>query len=117
MTADRCGTCHPPADETADREALDRFATFLRIIEDAPVDEDGRRHIGPRAYAYAHGIDVDPMGCTGLAASWCPRHGSCQCPDPADALDDPACPLHAPMSDHPWPDEAELPRPTPAPAP
>lgn len=27
-----CGTCRPPADGTADREELDRFAQFLREI-------------------------------------------------------------------------------------
>lgn len=29
-----CGTCRPPADGTADREELDRFADLLRDIAD-----------------------------------------------------------------------------------
>lgn len=38
--------------------------------------------------------------CTGLAASWCPRCGDCDCTDP-DALTSPDCPLHAPAAAHP----------------
>jgi hypothetical protein len=29
---EECGTCRPPADGTADREAIDRFAAFLRDV-------------------------------------------------------------------------------------
>lgn len=38
--------------------------------------------------------------CTGATASWCPIHGDCSCPEPVTAMDDPACPLHAPTSLH-----------------
>ena len=51
--------------------------------------------------------------CTGVTASWCPIHGDCTCPrhplhgytvDSHDSLEpgmnDPACPLHAPDSEH-----------------
>ncbi len=48
--------------------------------------------------------------CTGLAAQWCPRCGTCACPRDDEgepwnehdefALNDPACPLHAPNSPH-----------------
>lgn len=48
--------------------------------------------------------------CTGVAAQWCPVHGSCTCPerypDATGALsgerdmNDPGCPLHAPTSTH-----------------
>jgi hypothetical protein len=41
------------------------------------------------------------VSCTGLTAQWCPQHGDCACPDRTQAMDDPACPLHAPTSDHP----------------
>lgn len=45
------------------------------------------------------------MNCTGLAASWCPIHGDCTCPNRAGiegspTLNDPNCPLHSPMSTH-----------------
>lgn len=48
-------------------------------------------------------------GCTGLAATWCPIHGDCQCQVPSHlALGDawlefsnPTCPLHGQASDHP----------------
>lgn len=110
---DRCGTCRPPADGTADREALDRFAAFLRVVGDAPRDAEGRYLVNPRALEYAKGADVDPYGCTGLTARWCPRHGDCACPDDSPGergLSAPGCPLHGHGSDHPWPDEDELPR-------
>ena len=38
--------------------------------------------------------------CTGITAAWCPLHGDCSCPDPADAMDHPSCPLHAVSSPH-----------------
>ncbi len=47
--------------------------------------------------------ELDPQGitdCSGLTAARCQRHGDCTCPKPAEALDDPGCPLHAPDSDH-----------------
>lgn len=45
-----CGTCHPPADGTRDREIVDRFADFLRAAGrpltraelDAGITADGR---------------------------------------------------------------------------
>jgi hypothetical protein len=30
MERTKCGTCHPPADGSKDREVIDRFADFLR---------------------------------------------------------------------------------------
>ena len=44
-------------------------------------------------------IDV-PSPCTGISATWCPRCGDCKCPRPAEAKDDPSCPLHHPGSEH-----------------
>ena len=46
--------------------------------------------------------------CTGVAAVWCPIHGSCVCPfdtslgHPGErrTYNDPACPLHSPTSSH-----------------
>ena len=42
--------------------------------------------------------------CTGVAASWCPIHGTCTCPRDEAAwrveLNDPNCPLHSPESTH-----------------
>lgn len=44
--------------------------------------------------------------CTGITATWCPIHGDCSCPPHeyglhyGRTLDDPACRLHAPNSDH-----------------
>ncbi len=42
--------------------------------------------------------------CTGVAASWCPVHGDCECPRDEDGgaweLNDPDCPLHSPESTH-----------------
>ncbi|MCW8137275.1 MAG: hypothetical protein KIT58_00010 [Planctomycetota bacterium] len=48
---------------------------------------------------------ADP-GCTGVAASWCPRCGDCACPRDEEGwltdagLSDPSCPLHALGSPH-----------------
>lgn len=56
-----CGFCHPPPEDSADREQLDRFADFLRIVGSAPRDEQGRYIIGERAYRYAMGEDVAPI--------------------------------------------------------
>lgn len=36
MTRD-CGTCHPPADGTRDREIVDRFGDFLRAAGPAAI--------------------------------------------------------------------------------
>lgn len=42
MKPTECGTCHPPADGTRDREQLDRFAEFLRLVGGpARRDDDG----------------------------------------------------------------------------
>lgn len=41
--------------------------------------------------------------CTGIAATWCPRCGSCTCPRKASgerSLNGNNCPLHGPASDH-----------------
>ena len=40
-----------------------------------------------------------PPECEGLTARWCPRCGTCSCEQDGD-LNDPACPLHAPSSQH-----------------
>lgn len=45
------------------------------------------------------------MRCTGVAASWCPVHGDCTCPEPetptaSKSFDDPSCPLHSSSSSH-----------------
>lgn len=44
-----------------------------------------------------------PPPCTGVAATFCPRHGDCTC-EPGDdgtpSFDDRGCPLHDPMCDH-----------------
>jgi hypothetical protein len=45
-------------------------------------------------------IGVQQPECTGLTARWCPRCGTCACPEyPAD-MNSPSCPLHAPTSPH-----------------
>ena len=43
--------------------------------------------------------------CTGIAAGWCPVHGTCTCPPGEDGLpwrdlNHPSCPLHSPESSH-----------------
>ncbi len=45
---------------------------------------------------------LDGAGCTGVAARWCPRCGTCTCPtEPDDDLEEEvACPLHGPASPH-----------------
>jgi hypothetical protein len=54
--AHRCGTCHPPADGTKDREALDRFSDFLRAVGGPPVSkadlDAGRYRLRPPAERY-----------------------------------------------------------------
>lgn len=42
------------------------------------------------------------IGCSGLAAVWCPVHGDCTCPRDVGLLpmDHPDCPLHAHGSFH-----------------
>lgn len=56
-----CGFCHPPADDTPEREAIDAFADFLRILEQAPRDRHGRLVIPKRAYEYAMGLADRPV--------------------------------------------------------
>jgi hypothetical protein len=41
----------------------------------------------------------EPDGCTGIAAVWCPQHGTCTCTD-RERLDTPDCPLHGYHSAH-----------------
>lgn len=48
----------------------------------------------------AERLDEAGRACTGVAASWCPAHGDCTCPEPESAMDHPGCPLHAPSSIH-----------------
>ncbi len=89
------------------RKTLDRFAQFLRVVNDAPRDENGRAVVPAAAIRYANGEDVSPLACTGLTARWCPIHGDCTCPETYSSidrdLDDGACPLHQPHGPHPEP--------------
>lgn len=47
---------------------------------------------------------LEATTCTGIAAQWCPVHGTCCCPDREDGmgrtLDDRKCPLHRWTSTH-----------------
>lgn len=47
---------------------------------------------------------LEAVNCTGIAAQWCPTHGTCTCPDRGDdmgrTLNDPNCPLHQDDSSH-----------------
>jgi hypothetical protein len=56
-----CGFCHPPPEDSPDREQLDRFADFLRLLADAPRDDQGRYIISEQAMRYAKGEDVAPI--------------------------------------------------------
>lgn len=52
---------------------------------------------------YWNGGTTGVKTCTGLAATWCPRCGSCTCPQKASgerSLNGNDCPLHGPASDH-----------------
>ncbi len=56
--------------------------------------------------------------CTGLTARWCPIHGTCTCPNPADDddfgpsdLNSPDCPLHSSESSHAEPETPASPEP------
>lgn len=42
---------------------------------------------------------VESEHCTGVAARWCPVHGTCACAEDM-RFNDPACPLHASESSH-----------------
>lgn len=42
---------------------------------------------------------IESQECTGVAAQWCPVHGTCACPDPEDRNDE-RCALHASTSSH-----------------
>ena len=73
----------------------------------AIVELMGHRRLGGRvSEAVQYGVamlrlDV-PKPCTGITAIWCPTHGDCKCPEATrhERMDDPACPLHRPGSDH-----------------
>jgi hypothetical protein len=47
---------------------------------------------------------LEATHCTGIAAQWCPTHGTCTCPERDDdmgrTLNDPRCPLHRFDSSH-----------------
>lgn len=48
---------------------------------------------------------LEAVACTGVSASWCPMHGDCRCPEPANRherhdLNHAGCPLHGPTSSH-----------------
>jgi hypothetical protein len=42
---------------------------------------------------------IESQECTGVAAQWCPIHGTCACADPEDRNDE-GCPLHSSTSSH-----------------
>lgn len=56
-----CGFAHPPEDGTPDREQLDRFRDFLRLIDGAPEDDEGRYIVTEQTMAYVRGEDVPPV--------------------------------------------------------
>ena len=61
------------------------------------------RALDPAWYAAQEAARPARVPCTGLFARWCPNCGRCTCPgDPerGDALDHPACSLHAAASPH-----------------
>lgn len=62
MEPGECGTCHPPPEDSPDREAFDRFTAFLKMA--GPPGNRLHRREGPRlgehAIAYAMGLDADP---------------------------------------------------------
>jgi hypothetical protein len=43
---------------------------------------------------------VESQECTGVAARWCPVHGTCSCPANVPEMTDERCPLHSPASSH-----------------
>lgn len=71
------------------------YAHSRRIDDSDPVA------LRARAEALiAEASRIESANCTGLAASWCPVHGDCACPEPDTSLDADACPLHSPRSAH-----------------
>lgn len=67
-----------------------------------------RRHVADALSALPESLDPR---CTGVAASWCPVHGTCTCPRRGDGepiyrkheegvVHDDACPLHGVASNH-----------------
>lgn len=44
LSAPGCGTCHPPADDTAAREIIDRFRDFLDVAPPPLTPGDTRSH-------------------------------------------------------------------------
>lgn len=45
-------------------------------------------------------IRTEPIRCTGVSASWCPRCGDCTCRNVDESRDDEDCPLHSATSRH-----------------
>lgn len=56
--------------------------------------------VGNKVLLLAESMHSEVGGCTGVAARWCPLHGTCTCADRED-LNDETCPLHATESGHP----------------
>lgn len=63
--------------------------------DDEPIVVD--MDLGPEVVAALSAT----ITCTGIAASWCPIHGDCTCPEPEDRKDHEGCPLHGRESNHP----------------
>lgn len=66
--ADRCGFCHPPAEDSHDREVIDRFRAFLN--EAGPAPKPGEPY---RLRSHAHRYRVKYLAWrTGWFAPWDP---------------------------------------------
>lgn len=60
----------------------------------------------PCGACMGRGCDVCGKECSGVAATWCPVHGTCTCglrPNGEPTFCDSACPLHSSTSDHAGP--------------
>lgn len=94
-------------DVASKAEADDLFYALHLVLEDRAKSDDPVGHllartlVGLRPAGSSVELSFDRVeDCSGLAATWCPWHGHCSCPDPATAMDDPSCPLHGPDSLH-----------------
>lgn len=83
-----------------------RYAWFLGNVQriEPPINARGAQGLWTVDEPLASFLAAR-VGCTGLAASWCPIHGDCLCPrnddgEPVDGLNHPRCPLHSPESIH-----------------
>lgn len=88
------------------------LATARAIVDGTPLSI---AEVSAHATALAHHILAteqrgEPVACEGLTARWCPRCGTCTCPQDGDLNAD-GCPLHDPRSTHaeaPPSDSAEV---------